>query len=38
MQNPKSFKYFAYGVAVAAVGALVAEVGRSLYRKHFGGE
>ncbi|KZN45968.1 hypothetical protein N482_13080 [Pseudoalteromonas luteoviolacea NCIMB 1942] len=34
MQNPKSWKYFAYGVAISACGAVVAEVVRDLYRKY----
>ncbi|WP_017217398.1 MULTISPECIES: hypothetical protein [Pseudoalteromonas] len=37
MQTPRNVKYFAYGVAVAAGGALLAEVVRSLYRKYTAG-
>ena len=31
--NGKNIKAFAYGVAIAAIGAIVAEVGRDMYRK-----
>jgi hypothetical protein len=31
--NGKNLKAFAYGVAIAAMGAIVAEVGRDMYRK-----
>lgn len=36
--NGKNLKAFAYGVAIAAVGAIVAEVGRDLYRKYKAGQ